>query len=82
MLDQKVTEAKAVVGNVPSLTANLLVEQYLRTEYLDRSHKPLAFWKSHEKLFPKLFLLSQKYLCIPATSVPSERLFSIAGQYK
>jgi len=40
---------------------------------------PLTWWKSHEKAYPRLSLLARKYLCLNATSTPSERVFSTAG---
>lgn len=40
---------------------------------------PLMWWRLHQSSFPNLSKLAKKFLCIQATSVPSERLFSAAG---
>jgi hypothetical protein len=40
---------------------------------------PLHWWKYHQETYPLLATLAKKYLCIPATSAPAERLFSKAG---
>ena len=39
----------------------------------------LLWWKERESLNKYLTLLAKKFLCITATSVPSEWLFSAAG---
>jgi len=36
-------------------------------------------WENTKTIYPELYKLARKYLCISATSVPSERLFSKAG---
>jgi hypothetical protein len=40
---------------------------------------PLTWWKFNEKKYKLLSILVARVLCIPATSAPSERLFSTAG---
>ena len=39
----------------------------------------LVWWRKMEPIFPYLSVLARKYLCVPASSVPCERIFSITG---
>ncbi|CAG6022948.1 unnamed protein product [Menidia menidia] len=40
---------------------------------------PLQWWKTHAGAHQQLSVLARKYLAAPASSVPCERLFSLAG---
>eukprot|EP00063_Salmo_salar_P021871 XP_013996706.1 PREDICTED: zinc finger BED domain-containing protein DAYSLEEPER-like [Salmo salar] len=40
---------------------------------------PLAWWKSNECKYPHIAMMARRYLAVPGTSVPSERVFSMAG---
>jgi len=55
-------------------------QQYLQHKNIDRHEDPLQWWKQNSFHLPQLQDLAKKYLCIPGTSVPSERLFSKAGE--
>lgn len=55
------------------------LKAYLSTPNADSEMDPLEWWKIHEGNFPRVSQLARKYLCIPATSAPSERVFSTGG---
>ncbi len=63
-------------------TIDLEIKRYLSLPCEDRtSTEPLSWWnKVGRGQFPTISKVAFKYLIIPATSVPCERLFSIAGQ--
>ncbi|KAK7944766.1 hypothetical protein WMY93_000494 [Mugilogobius chulae] len=52
---------------------------YMYAAVIDGEEDPLAWWKAHKINFPQLSKLARKYLCVPATSAASERLFSTGG---
>ncbi|XP_073716552.1 E3 SUMO-protein ligase ZBED1-like [Misgurnus anguillicaudatus] len=57
----------------------LELQSYLQTETLDAEEDPLKWWREHHRVYPRLSNLARKYLCIPATSSSSERVFSTGG---
>jgi hypothetical protein len=54
-------------------------EKYRIAPALPVGECPLLWWKANCKSYPRIATLARKYLCIPATSIPSERVFSTAG---
>lgn len=55
------------------------LNSYLQAPNADSETNPLAWWKTHSTTYPRVSLLARRYLCIPATSSPSERAFSTGG---
>ena len=55
------------------------LSRYKAEPLLELKCKPLEWWKYHEHSYPKLSHMAKRYLEVVATSVPSERLFSTAG---
>lgn len=55
------------------------LSSYLQSASVESDRDPLQWWKEHEDIFPALSHLAKKYLCVPATSSPSERVFSCSG---
>ncbi|XP_056443520.1 E3 SUMO-protein ligase ZBED1-like isoform X2 [Gadus chalcogrammus] len=55
------------------------LEAYLLGCKIDSEDDPLIWWGQNRSVYPRLSVLVKKYLCIPVTSSPSERLFSTGG---
>lgn len=55
------------------------LKAYQHDRTISRAEDPLAWWKANETKYPRLAILTRRYLSITATSVPSERVFSVAG---
>lgn len=66
-------------SSTPVSDAIIILKNYRDLKYENRNANPLEFWNKNQLLFPQLSSLARKYLCVPATSVPSERIFSKAG---
>ena len=60
--------------------ADMEMKYFSETRRLDRSSNILLWWKSLSHVLPHLSKLAMKYLSTLATSVPSERVFSKAGE--
>jgi hypothetical protein len=52
---------------------------YLQEPTLQRKQDPLAFWRDVRGSYPLIKRLARLILCIPSTAVPSERVWSDAG---
>ena len=57
------------------------ISRYFSEPCLPEQGDPLDFWKEHSTIYPKLSTLACRYLSIPASSGPVERLFSIGGKF-
>lgn len=72
--------------NNPRASAILEVDKYLDEPILPRkdnsgiSQDPFIWWHHRKHIYPRLYQIMKTRLCIMATSVPSERVFSKAGQ--
>ncbi|CAB4483377.1 unnamed protein product [Rhizophagus irregularis] len=57
------------------------LNQYVNIKCANSDIDPCEWWAEKKQIFPLLSDLARKYLHIPATSVPSERLFSDTGNH-
>ena len=73
------TSPPANTSQVPSDRAQHEIERYISFPCQEIDSSPLNWWKREETQFPLLSKLARKYLCICATSVASERVFSTGG---
>lgn len=66
-------------NSVGSNTMPTELKLFLDQPLVDINTDPLEYWQINRTSFPKLFKVVEKYLAVIATSTPSERLFSRAG---
>lgn len=64
----------------PTADAIMEVRSYLEEPLIQRAEDPLSWWQAKASVFPLLVKVMEGRLCIVATSVPSERIFSKTGQ--
>lgn len=55
------------------------LQMYKLQPPLELRGDPLLWWNQHRNQFPVIAEMARSVLCIPATSVPSERVFSDSG---
>jgi len=55
------------------------LQMYKSMEETNATDNPLSWWKRHESSLPILSTFAKYYLCIPASSSASERVFSTSG---
>ncbi|XP_070814650.1 ADP-ribosylation factor-related protein 1 isoform X1 [Chaetodon trifascialis] len=71
--------ASATASVDPTATIEAELNSYLLAKPLDMDEDPLLWWKKYQENYPRLIDMARKYLCVPATSSPSERVFSAGG---
>lgn len=76
--DEQVVKAKALTN--PTAAGIVELDKYLNEPLINRLQDPLIWWKHRKEVYPMLYEIVKKRLCIVATSVPCERIFSKAGQ--
>ena len=60
-------------------TSSEELDKFQRETVCDPDSYALEWWEKNADRFPLLSKLAKQLLCIPATSVPSERVFSVSG---
>lgn len=78
--DTLVLESNKVLNRDNAGGIPIELRQYLNTSLAPRNSDPLALWSDLRAQYPNVYKIAVKYLANSATSVPSERLFSKAGQ--
>ncbi|KAK3915803.1 E3 SUMO-protein ligase ZBED1 [Frankliniella fusca] len=66
-------------ANNASIRAKAELDAYLIRELVPISKNPLEVWEGIKQLYPYLHRVAQRKRTVPGTSVPSERMFSKAG---
>ena len=65
----------------PTLSDKVIheVKSYISEPSIPLNACPLDWWRTMSQIYPNVSVLAKQILCVPATSVSSERVFSTAG---
>lgn len=79
---QQSNAARGGQGESASANVIIMIKQYLALPLALWKSDPLELWRSRKRdsSFLPMIDVVKIFLCIPATSVPSEQLFSAAGE--
>lgn len=75
---EKTEAAKGRITNRCTIQEDMRL--YLSMPVIDMEDDPIRFWLKYKASMPSLAEAAFKYLSVPASSVPSERVFSKSGQ--
>ncbi|CAF3459138.1 unnamed protein product [Rotaria sp. Silwood2] len=67
------------IANELALYRSLAMQEYINIVQHSKEHDPFGFWNIHGSQLKFLHSLARKHLIVPATSVPSESVFSTAA---
>lgn len=79
LLQQKTVTGAAGPSTIEE-RAEAELTAYCQEPVVHGDEDPLLCWKLHNTRFPLMSRVARKYLCMCATSTPSERVFSRAGK--
>ena len=71
--------AKQFGDRADRITVSNEVKDYMSMPSVPLDTDPLQWWREHQHRFPVLARVARRFLCIPASSAPAERVWSTAG---
>ena len=80
LLDYVTDNSKNTADTDTSSRAKIMISQYVQMPDLLPDENPFQFWEDFHRIYKdnELYMLAQKYLCIPATSIRAE---SFSGEF-
>ncbi len=72
-------EARREYLQMPADRLKKDLHTYKAMEETSATENPLSWWKMHESSIPILSTFAKYYLCVPVSSLASERVFSTSG---
>ena len=78
VVDGTITTIKQPITRMTAVTME--IKFYTDSMRINRQSNPLNWWKENSSIVPKMSGIAKKVLGTPATSVPSEKIFSKASE--